>query len=101
MFLVAYAFKGGNQNLGTNGFQKLPGGLIIQWGQVTVTGGLTTWTYPIPFPNTCLVVFAGQDAAAPGISVGADTSTANHKTSARIASQSSTSDAVFVFALGY
>lgn len=35
-----------------SGYQKLPGGLIIQWGNASVTAGtLTTATLPIAFPN--------------------------------------------------
>lgn len=43
--------------LTANGYQKLPGGLIIQWGEVTSSGtaaGNATATFPIAFPNTCL-----------------------------------------------
>lgn len=46
---LAEAFKGSNQSLSQNGFQKLPGGLIIQWGLATTEG---TITLPIPFPST-------------------------------------------------
>ena len=39
-------------NRATTGWQKLPGGLIIQWGQAsTNTSSLVTVAYPIPFPN--------------------------------------------------
>lgn len=43
-----------------NGYQKLPTGLIIQWGQVSsVAGnGNATMTYPLAFPNACLSVVA-------------------------------------------
>lgn len=37
------------KSLGTNGYQKLPGGLIIQWGFSTVPTTRTTVTYPIAF----------------------------------------------------
>ncbi|MFH1441318.1 MAG: hypothetical protein ABIH18_04705, partial [Candidatus Omnitrophota bacterium] len=45
---------------GTNGYSKLPGGLIIQWGQVNV-GEPATVTFPVVFPNTCyqVVISAG------------------------------------------
>jgi len=38
-----------------NGYQKLPSGLIIQWGETaSVAGGnVTTITFPISFPNLC------------------------------------------------
>jgi hypothetical protein len=39
-------------SLASSGYQKLPSGLIIQWGTVTVTGtALTTQNFPIAFPN--------------------------------------------------
>ena len=41
----------------TTGWQKLPGGLIIQWGQAaTNTSYLVTVAYPIPFPNNVFQV---------------------------------------------
>lgn len=44
-------FNGSNQSLASNGYQKLPGGLILQWGQVTCSGSAdVTWTFPISFP---------------------------------------------------
>lgn len=56
------AFKGSNQSLSGNGYQKLPGGLIVQWGKVvTSTGGGTPVTFPIAFPTGCYVVTAALD----------------------------------------
>ena len=41
----------------TNGYQKLPNGLILQWGTGTaVAGGNSTVTFPIAFPTACLMV---------------------------------------------
>lgn len=41
-----------------NGYQKLPGGLIIQWGAIDYTAfpgePLVSITFPIAFPNACL-----------------------------------------------
>ena len=55
------AFIGANQNLTQNGYQKLPGGLIIQWGSslFTFTGAgvlLNTVTFPIAFTAQIYVV---------------------------------------------
>lgn len=53
------SLKGSNQNLGTNGYQKLHGGLIIQWGTYSgVLGHGTSYTaiLPLAFPNYCLKV---------------------------------------------
>ncbi|MDN0093485.1 gp53-like domain-containing protein [Yersinia rohdei] len=47
-------------SFGASGYQKLPGGLIIQWGRVTTTAALigAQWSFPIPFPNEVLSYFA-------------------------------------------
>lgn len=51
------AFQGANQSLAANGYQKLPGGLIIQWGTTaTGAGGTVAVTFPIAFPNASLSV---------------------------------------------
>jgi len=53
------AFKGSNQLLGASGYQKLPGGLILQWGQgISATSGYSTHTFPIAFPNAPRVLVA-------------------------------------------
>lgn len=57
--VLADAFKGGNQSLSGNGYQKLPGGLIVQWGSVlSANVATTTVNYPIAFPNNCFQVVA-------------------------------------------
>ncbi|MCM7507041.1 phage tail protein [Enterobacter hormaechei] len=44
-------------NRASTGWQKLPGGLIIQWGQAaTNTSSLVAVAYPIPFPNNVFQV---------------------------------------------
>jgi hypothetical protein len=50
------SFTGANQSMAANGYQKLPGGLILQWMTVSVgdvaSGGTSgTATLPISFPN--------------------------------------------------
>lgn len=56
---LASAFGGANQSLATSGYQKLPGGLIIQWGVTTLTGGAsyTTVTLPIAYTTTHFGVY--------------------------------------------
>ena len=52
-------------SLTSNGYQKLPSGVIIQWGAVTVSAINGNWqgfTYPIRFPNDCFQVVGGRDA---------------------------------------
>ena len=40
-----------------SGYQKLPGGLIIQWGR----GQSGTYTFPIAFPNAVLRIITAED----------------------------------------
>ncbi len=42
------------QSKTANGYQKLPSGIIIQWGQVTTYNSDTTVTFPIAFPTGVL-----------------------------------------------
>jgi hypothetical protein len=42
------------KSLGSNGYQKLPGGLIIQWGSNSSSSASVT--FPIAFPTACLQV---------------------------------------------
>lgn len=45
-------FTGSNQRLFSTGYQKLPGGLIIQWGTLTSSAEADSEViFPIPFPN--------------------------------------------------
>lgn len=52
------AFTGSNQNIAASGYQKLPGGMIIQWGTTPsiAAGSYVNVTLPIAFPNACLAV---------------------------------------------
>lgn len=49
---LSEAFKGANQSLSANGFQKLPGGRIEQWGTFTADRNNTVVDSPILFPTT-------------------------------------------------
>lgn len=56
----------GKQLLNVNGYQRLPGGLIIQWGKsstsVSNSNAAINVTFPISFPTQCLAVIpGGQD----------------------------------------
>lgn len=52
---LANEFIGDKRVLSENGYQKLPGGLIIQWGRALVG---TAVTFPVSFPNGVLHVNA-------------------------------------------
>jgi len=49
-------------SLSGNGYQKLPSGLIIQWGILSAPPGQTQVTFPIAFPTYCSVVTGSPDA---------------------------------------
>lgn len=57
-------FTGSNQSKSTNGFQYLPGGILMQWGKKTSlatspsTG--TDITFPEEFPTACFMVMANE-----------------------------------------
>lgn len=56
-----------------NGYQKLPSGLIIQWGQQGVVGSTTTtYSFPIAFPNAALHVIASTGVPGSSGGVNAD-----------------------------
>ena len=50
--LTTSSFTGANQSKASNGFQVLPGGVIMQWGSITaVQNTATTVTLPKTFPT--------------------------------------------------
>lgn len=54
------ALKGSNQSLNSSGYQKLPGGLIVQWGRVTTDGSSNaTLTFPVAFPTALVAAVPG------------------------------------------
>ena len=64
------SFVGANQSLSGSGYQKLPGGLIIQWGagRFSASGGnIQTITFPIAFPTECAVALVSNGS---GVSAG-------------------------------
>jgi len=48
-----------------NGYQFLPGGIVLQWGLAPATGQSAnfTYTFPIAFPNECFVIFSEANYA--------------------------------------
>lgn len=69
-------FTGANQNLTQNGYQKLPGGLIIQWGRYngTLNDAYADITFPIQFPNAVYSLTATSNTTT--VSAGSDFRTA-------------------------
>lgn len=57
---LAAALQGSNQSLvAAGGYQKLPGGLILQWGFGTASAAGSAVVFPIAFPTATLVAIAG------------------------------------------
>ena len=50
-------------SLAANGWQKLPSGLIIQWGSGSYSGGSSAITFPVAFPNAVFGVTTGADGS--------------------------------------
>ena len=93
-------FTGTNVSLSYNGYQKLPSGLIIQWGAVVINSNPTTWTFPIAFPNKCVAI-SGMTLWEDGMSY-ANLSTNPHLSTTSIQFKNSTpGTACFAMALGY
>lgn len=65
-------FTGSNQSLSTNGYQKLPGGLIIQWGRYNNTSaGQPVVSFPISFPTACFNIQSTIEFGTAGSSLNA------------------------------
>ncbi len=56
----------GESSKASPGYQKLPGGLIIQWGAISSTsaGADAVITFPVAFPTAVLVTFPATDGTA-------------------------------------
>lgn len=76
---LADAFKGSNQILSVSGYQKIAGGLILQWGAFTLdfdstsVAALDGITFPIAFPTAARAVIVQKYS---GVGVGAGMSDA-------------------------
>jgi hypothetical protein len=67
---LAAALGGANVSLTANGYIKLPGGLILQWG--LYNGGATTGTitFPVAFPTACFgVLGTSQNASSQSLNI--------------------------------
>lgn len=50
------AFANPGQSIGTNGYHKFPGGLIMQWGTYAMIANTSAVAFPLTFPTACLNV---------------------------------------------
>lgn len=92
-------------SLAATGYQKLPGGLIIQWGSFgTINDGSTTViTFPILFPSVCVFATAIRDESGGDEpdSFSINARTASNMTVQYQDSGASASNANIWFAIGY
>jgi phage-related tail fiber protein len=58
-------FTGTNQTKANIGYQKLPGGMIIQWGESVTTSGTGNLVFPIAFPTAAAQFIATATASSP------------------------------------
>lgn len=62
------AFKGANISLAANGYQKLPSGVILQWGTASIAATGSYVSLPVAFPSAFTAVMTSMYvAAAPGV----------------------------------
>lgn len=83
------------RSLGVTGYQKLPGGLILQWGDVGGTAG--TYTLPIAFPTKCILALAGDSDSSPAVCSAAPATAGPNVTQITVWGV----DVNFWFAIGY
>jgi hypothetical protein len=60
---LAEAFGGSNQTLAGNGYQKLPGGLILQWGLLAGSPGVRNIVFPISFNTSVFQILLTANAS--------------------------------------
>jgi hypothetical protein len=98
------ALKGANQSLAASGYQKLPGGLIIQWGQDAATpNGTVNVTFPIAFPTAVKFTQASytQDMGISGTDVISTTTRSTTGMTLRTATNEAGTPAYNWLAIGY
>jgi len=90
-----------------NGYQKLPSGLIIQWGKTSTTaipnGGTYTITLPITFPTAFLTAVVSSNSRGDySVSTGGSTQEYNYNTSQfTVAGHSGANNGVNWIAIGH
>lgn len=95
---LAEAFKGTNQSLATSGYQKIPGGFIIQWVSAVATGTSHVVTLPVAF-TVGLLSCSAIDAESDSVSI--KTAAVNTSSSTTITFTFNSNPATFLwFAIG-
>ena len=89
-------------SLQTPGYQRLPSGLILQWGVVsTSSSGDTAVTLPIAFPNSSLLVVATSGHNPGGAAEGYVAATLNGRTSLLLRGTNGSPTGTWWMAMGY
>jgi hypothetical protein len=68
---ITSSFTGSNVSKTANGYQKLPSGVVMQWGTITGVGvnSTGTVTFPVAFPTACGSVTTTSKAGANSLQV--------------------------------
>jgi hypothetical protein len=90
-------------SLTQDGYQRLPNGLIIQWGQTVVTGGSGGFsdTFPIPFPNAVFTCVANPVNDNGAVAITTKNLTGLAGTSSDLTSNAANGIVITWIALGY
>jgi hypothetical protein len=104
----AFSFTGSNRDIvGTDGYQKLPGGLIMQWGSVVNTepGAASTRfvTFPIAFPTAILNIQVSTKSQGDvnGLDLSSCISNGPSLTGVTFSTRSDQTTTTYWFAIGY
>lgn len=92
------------KSFGATGYCKLPGGLIVQWGTVSLAdGGSSAITFPTAFPTACIgsPQMSVQAGSAGNFGIGIASSVSASGFTARLWNGGSNSATLAWFAVGY
>jgi hypothetical protein len=76
--IATTAFANPGSSLVSGGYQKLPSGLVMQWGSISATTSGATFTFPTAFATACLTVQAcnaGGASSSTVVAVGSPSTT--------------------------
>lgn len=99
---LAAALQGANQSLATSGYQRLPGGLIIQWLRTSIIGGASLSTLPVAMPNGILAVTtADNTSTTAGTAYHGWDPTASSLSQVKLISSTTATDEMTAIVIGY
>ena len=88
-----------SSSISTNGYQKLPSGLYIQWGTFALVTSGAAQNFPIAFPNACFCVVGTSNAAsAPSVN---NVIVLNILSASQFAGYAGAANNVYFIAIGY